>query len=787
MPADGLVSSTIPTLVNGVSQQPDELRLASQNEAQVNCLSDVIRGAGVRPPFKHVAKLEDDTFDGDRFYHFFKVGAQDKFLLALGDDEQNVWDLDGNVQSIDDSSQPTYMSSADPRSDFVVRTLEDQKTYIVNRGITVAEDTAGATTRPIDFVWTVVGFGASANDTATITIDSQTHTTSLSQTSIIGSRNVMLSALQGDGTLSAAGWTFTGFLNSAIYGVKTGSAPTTFLSHDTLNSTRTKMAFEKVQRFSDLPAKAPGGFLVEVEGDDTNDFDSFWVEFDDFDDVWRETVDPESFATLDPDTMPQIMAFVPSGSPDDFILTTGNWTARAAGDTTSNPTPAFVGRTIRALEQHAERLIFLAANFVIGSEARSYRNFYATTTTTLVDSDPIEVDASQDLVAELDFAIPFQKNLTLTSAADGYQGELVGGDRLTPATARVQDRGNFGIAEGVRPRPVGNAIFMPIDRDTFTGINEYTISDDVAVAEENTAHVPKFVPGNAFHMFASATDQILGILADDQPNRIYVYRWFNQGQDRLMSSWSYFETATGDIIRWADIIDSEIFIVVERSDGLYLEKMNLEEQATESLTYAPRLDSQVVVTGTYDSGTGLTTWSLPYDQTAMGGTYYVVRAGAGWADSIRGTAVGGIDVSTGEEITAFGDHSTASCVIGRFYDSSLTLSRFFIKESTNTGNRPVTTGRLQLKGGRGFLKDTGGVKVVVTFEDSSESFEYPYIPSGGAVPVTGPVSPKNGRIDFDIGGENRITRVSFQSTSWLPWSVTGLEWSGYYFRRGDRV
>ena len=52
-----LVSTTIPNLINGVSQQPAALRLASQAEAVVNCMSSPVEGFKKRPPMNHVARL----------------------------------------------------------------------------------------------------------------------------------------------------------------------------------------------------------------------------------------------------------------------------------------------------------------------------------------------------------------------------------------------------------------------------------------------------------------------------------------------------------------------------------------------------------------------------------------------------------------------------------------------------------------------------------------------------------------------------------------------------------
>ena len=51
-----LVSRTIPNLVQGVSQQPEVLRLSSQATSQVNGFSSVVEGLKKRPPTNYIAK-----------------------------------------------------------------------------------------------------------------------------------------------------------------------------------------------------------------------------------------------------------------------------------------------------------------------------------------------------------------------------------------------------------------------------------------------------------------------------------------------------------------------------------------------------------------------------------------------------------------------------------------------------------------------------------------------------------------------------------------------------------
>ena len=61
-----LVSKSIPNLINGVSQQPPEIRLPSQGEIQENGLASVAKGLEKRPGSEVIQKLNFSTVRWDR-------------------------------------------------------------------------------------------------------------------------------------------------------------------------------------------------------------------------------------------------------------------------------------------------------------------------------------------------------------------------------------------------------------------------------------------------------------------------------------------------------------------------------------------------------------------------------------------------------------------------------------------------------------------------------------------------------------------------------------------------
>ena len=73
-----LITEQISNLINGVSQQPPSLRLASQAEVQENGMVTIAEGLKKRPPLEHVVKLNNKT-DTDAKVHFINRDADERY------------------------------------------------------------------------------------------------------------------------------------------------------------------------------------------------------------------------------------------------------------------------------------------------------------------------------------------------------------------------------------------------------------------------------------------------------------------------------------------------------------------------------------------------------------------------------------------------------------------------------------------------------------------------------------------------------------------------------------
>ena len=155
-----LITEQISNLINGVSQQPPSLRLASQCATQENGLVTIAEGLKKRPPLEHVAKLTNKT-DTDANIHFINRDPDERYVVHITSDqfstdyssdfsgaEMEVWELDGTSKSVSGATGDvlTYFTTVDARDNLKLFTVADF-TFLLKKPVTTAKSTAVGDTR----------------------------------------------------------------------------------------------------------------------------------------------------------------------------------------------------------------------------------------------------------------------------------------------------------------------------------------------------------------------------------------------------------------------------------------------------------------------------------------------------------------------------------------------------------------------------------------------------------------------------------------------------------------
>ena len=78
-----VISTTIPNLVNGISEQNATQRNLTQGETQINAQSSIVNGLSRRPPLEHVSNLlSSQIFSTNTAIHPFIRDGNNQYFIA---------------------------------------------------------------------------------------------------------------------------------------------------------------------------------------------------------------------------------------------------------------------------------------------------------------------------------------------------------------------------------------------------------------------------------------------------------------------------------------------------------------------------------------------------------------------------------------------------------------------------------------------------------------------------------------------------------------------------------
>ena len=580
-------------------------------------------------------------------------------------------------------------------------------------------------------------------DTATIAANLQraAENSSSAPSAIRGSTGTNTRA--GSGIRTEFDWTRVGSVISAEW---TGSATQDFTisASDPLGGMGLEVVYKEVDSINSLPLTAPDNFVVKVIGDADINQDDYYVKFSTQDGssfgkgTWQETVGVGVTLGLNADTMPMRLI---NTATDEFTLESINWGQRTAGDEDSNPAPSFVGRRVNNLVFFKNRLGFITDDSVVFSEANQYFNFYRVTVSSLLDSAPIDISLSSNKVTQLKSAVGFQENLILFS--DNSQFALKGGDLLTPKTVSITPITNFNFEDQVDPLPLGSYIYFPFTRGAYTGLREFTLNSttDTYDSVEITEHVPAYIPKNIIDMAGTTTEDTIALLSGDETDALYIYHYFWNNNQKVLSSWSKF--TFDDDIRGIEFIDSALYMVtVDDHSNTHLLELPMEADAAEvayngnAAPFRTLVDKRVRAkitqgssliefeqsNGTYSSANA----DLPY-------TYYngsIPSGGATLSEVFVDSdgneyALKYQDIGSGGQVLLSNGNATSTSYgyVGLPYTMKYKFSTQIFKASSGNSASPTAASSMQVRNGVLFFDDTHTFDVKVTPDGRSEVTE----------------------------------------------------------------
>jgi hypothetical protein len=601
------VNQTIPSLVNGVSQQAPELRHDTTVDEMVNCSLSFTEGTRRRNPLEYVAT--DNSLVGHTpfIYTYERGDGTEAYVIVIIDGAWKSYDLNGVLQ---DSGTDAYLAiptGAKASECFSAVTVGDT-TFIVNNTVTVAESTTYThnTTntdlhRSHAYYWvkrTYISYGGVDNatkNTYSYTINGTTNSTKDTEN---GAKSDLIAAnLASQQSASSSG--------SIVYKNTTGA----WVTSDSWGNQASEGWQGVLKKLQDLPNTMGSYYgtqtLVNVTGDENNKFEGFWSWVKNQGEAWVETVAPGIKDGFQNSTMPHILERTAIGN---FTFKEFDYYDRDKGDELSNSMPSFVGKQIQDIFFYRNRLGFLAEDNVIMSETGIYENFFRTTVTDLLDTDVVDVAVDTNTVANLRYAIPFNQNLLIFGSHAQY---ILSSDKpLTPGNASVSQTTAYAINPHVKPKQIGPNVYFALDRGPYTQVREYynVPGSTGNEATDITSHVPTYIDHTVTALEVSDKYDMLFLNPRDT-NEIYVYNQTWEGETKSQSAWHRWEI-NGATIFNIQVVGDTLLVMYNEGTDVKMGKISIKSEDFSSIVYS---DS----TGAYSSEITLNEWGFQMGTTKV--------------------------------------------------------------------------------------------------------------------------------------------------------------------------
>lgn len=830
-----LIQQTIKNLIAGISQQPPKLRHAEQLEEQINGFSTEAGGLQKRPPTQHIRRLP--ALPLKTKVHLINRDENERYIVAFTGDSLKIFDINGNEKTVKmENGADTYVSCSEPNKQLKAITVADH-TFIVNTTKVVEMDTTNKSPNAWEeqgalivirqgqygrkykvnikdqsYVYETPDGGAASHSTmiATDYITNQLFEKlagtfkrtfeSLTDEELnkynITKKKESYYTGRDDRLVTRTYYIYKGkayskmdtFAPEGVQGVIVikgtnwiqliGDLKDLSVS-DGFNDEALKLFTNTTPRFEILPSTAPSGYTVIVKGEKASD-DDYYVKYDIGQQLWTETTKPNTEISYKSSTMPYILRREADGT---FTCTTADWNIRKTGDEDSNPTPSFVNNKINDIFFFRNRLGIISGEAVNLSRTSDFFNFWVDSATSIVDTDPIDLQVSHNRVSTLYNAVPFNQDLYLFSAQTQFILRAEG--VLSPKTAVIDQVTEFDADTWVKPIGVGRNLYFTAHKTDFTTVQEYfAVADSTTQknATDVTGHVPNFLKNSIYSLKACNNENLLIALSDNQRDTMYIYKFLFLNDSKAQASWSSW-TFDGDLIG-ADFINSVMYLVINRGGNTFLEKLPISYNTKDFVSepYRVMLDRKFKTTlhGTFDKDTK----EMRYDvKSIYGDAYsepreYTIVLKNGSVYSGKDTVVIPHQVEPLEDF---------ECFVGVAYEFKFIYSTFFIKQASQTGTDTIPNDRLQLRFLHINYDNTGEFEVIVNATGKTPKHYKMTARIVGTPSNQVGIRPlETGEFRVPLMGRNTDTEVTVINTSPLPSAFNTTVWQGlvtYKFRQ----
>ncbi len=549
---------------------------------------------------------------------------------------------------------------------------------------------------------------------------------------------------------------------------------------------------------AELPNQCFDGYVVKVNNTEEAEADDYYVKFTTESPgipgagSWEETVAPGIKTNLNSSTMPHVLIRQADGSFTLDALNTSNafggWAGREVGDTTTNPEPSFVDRSISNLFFFANRLGFLTEDAVVMSQPGDYFNFFQTSAIAISDADPIDLTASSTIPAILKGVVGTPKGLVLFAERSQF---LLASNEIafSSSTVKMTEISNYFYRSQVLPLNSGVSISFISESQTYSKVMEMAVDsvENRPQVADITRVIPEYLPPNFTWGEVFPNNNLIAY--GEGTDEVYVFKFFNNGDERQLAGWTRWLYPAQ--VKMFAAEDDLFYTVMYDGSKFILCKSELTDDPSQApldvgfSSFSPRVDVALGNSNTTleASPTKPNTSLLRFNaDTFIADQRYTLITTTGF------NAGGFIDLvvqedGTGHYAEVHTDMVDTDYVVGCGYESVVSLPSIFL----TTDNKADRVNVPMVSFAHFDLYYSGRYEVTLSrlgYDDVVQNIEITpaNIYDANAVPVT-----EIGEATMPIFSPGNITKLTIKAPDPFPSSITGYSWEGTYNNRGVRT
>lgn len=445
------------------------------------------------------------------------------------------------------------------------------------------------------------------------------------------------------------------------------------------------------------------------------------------------------------------------------------WVDSTVGDVNTSPVPFFIGRKITYLGVFQDRLAIGCGGVLRFSKIGDYLNLFRTSVLTAPANDALEMLSQGSEDDTIMHSVLYDRDLVVFG--DKRQYAVSGRAVLSPTNANMPVMSSHDGAGSLPPVAVGGLIFYGKQGSTSPSVHEIRPGP---VAESPEAYsistqLSSYFIGAGVELSATAKPATLFFRTADARSTIYTFSYLDTSAGRQQDAWGKWEfnPTLGAIIAMSGTPDGLLILSLRSAHNKVWVVADVCPMSA-GLSEQPYLDSirpwSVVMTNTgslRDNTPG--DWSVAFDNS----TEY----------QFIGAALNQQSVLSSRFPTAVGMWA------GVKQDSYLTPTNPYVKDRAG---KAIMTGRLTVTKLTMSFTNSSGVTVVVDSNTDSSQVSNSYVLGNPAVRV-GRVPVSTGQLSIPVGKANVEYESTFKANTWLPMTITGIDWVGQFFNNTQRL